>query len=177
MSDAAKDARTIPKRSRVPAPPLYFNSHDLSEALASETGYVLSYVAQMAQLVLEELLEPLHIDARQLGVMKLIAESEHRSQVAISQNMGLDRTHVVRLVDDLEGLGYVQRVKSTEDRRYYELILTPEGERVLSETRKVIGAADDDTYGCLNDAERETLHRLLRKVAEQRFPGQQRDEK
>ncbi len=161
----------------MPAPPLYFNSHDLSEALASETGYVLSYVSQMAQLVLEELLEPLHIDARQLGVMKLIAESEHRSQVAISQNMGLDRTHVVRLVDDLEALGYVQREKSAHDRRYYELVLTPEGVRVLSETRRIIDAADDDTYGCLSEAERKTLHRLLRKVAEQRFPGKNESEK
>ncbi len=176
MSEASKDARAVPKRNRVPAPPLYFNSHDLSETLASETGYVLSYVAQMAQLVLEEMLEPLHIDARQLGVMKLIAESEHRSQVAISQNLGLDRTHVVRLVDDLEALGYVQRVKSTHDRRYYELVLTARGERVLKESRSIIDAADSDTYGCLSGTERETLHRLLRKVAEQRFPSRQQAE-
>ncbi len=161
------------KRARVPAPPLYFNHHDLSEPFASDTGYLLTYVSQMAYLDFDRALEPLDIDARQYGVMTLIAEGEYRSQIAISENLGLDRTHVVRLVDDLEDLGYVRREKDAADRRYYKLVLTESGEAVLEEAKKRAKHAQDDTYGCLSKDEREILTKVLRKLAEQRFSGKQ----
>ena len=161
------------ERARVSAPLLYFNHHDLTDVLARETGFLLSYVAQMGQLALDKSLEPLDIDARQLGVLILIGESEHRSQIAISQNMGLDRSHVVRLVDDLEDLNYVHREKDAADRRYYKLVLTEVGEVVLKEARLRSKHAEDGTYSCLSKAERETLTSLLRKVAEQRFSREQ----
>ena len=161
------------ERARVSAPLLYFNHHDLTDVLARETGFLLSYVAQMGQLALDKSLEPLDIDARQLGVLILIGESEHRSQIAISQNMGLDRSHVVRLVDDLEDLNYVRREKDAADRRYYKLVLTEVGEAVLKEARLRSKHAEDDTYSCLSEAERETLNSLLREVAEQRFSREQ----
>lgn len=157
------------KRVRVSSPPLYFNHHDLVEALASHTGYVLTYVAQMAQIALDESLEPLDIDSRQLGVLVLIAETEYRSQVAISEHMGLDRAHVARLVDDLEKLGYVSRDADLNDRRYYNLTLTLAGQDALQNAKRRSQETEDDVFQTLSDAERTTFHTLLKKVAEHRF--------
>ena len=160
------------KRARVPSPPLYFSHHDLTDALASHTGYLLSFVAQMAQLALDESLEPLDIDARQLGVMVLIGETAHRSQVAISQHLGLDRAHVARLVDDLETLGYVSRDADPSDRRYYNLTLTAQGQEVLNNAKKRSRETEDDVYQSLDGEERALFHTLLKRVAEKRFSPQ-----
>ncbi len=157
------------KRARVPSPSLYFNHHDLVDALANHTGYLLSYVAQMAQLALDESLETLDIDARQLGVMVLIGETAHRSQVAISQHLGLDRAHVARLVDDLETLGYVSRDADPSDRRYYNLTLTERGQEVLEHAKQKSQETEDDVYQSLDDEERALFHTLLKRVAEKRF--------
>ncbi|MEM7797881.1 MAG: MarR family winged helix-turn-helix transcriptional regulator [Chloroflexota bacterium] len=157
------------KRNRIPAPPIYFNYHDLTEPFASDTGYLLTYVSQMAYLQFDQALDPLNIDARQYGVMTLIYSGTHRSQIAISEKLGFDRTHVVRLVDDLEEIGYVQREKDPNDRRYYRLVLTAKGETVLKEAQERAAAAQADTYSCLDAEERTTLNRLLRKLGDQRF--------
>lgn len=157
------------KRARVPSPSLYFNHHDLVDALSKHTSYVLSYVAQMAQMALDESLESLDIDARQLGVMVLIAETEHRSQVAVGKHMGLDSAHVARLVDDLEKLGYVSRDADPSDRRYYSLALTKKGRETLENAKQRSREIEDDVFGSLDDADRTLFHDLLRKVAEKRF--------
>ena len=157
------------KRVRVPSPPLYFNHHNLVDALSSHTSYLLTFVAQMAQLALDESLEPLDIDTRQLGVLALIAETEHRSQAAISEHMGLDRAHVARLVDDLEKLGYVSRDADPSDRRYYSLTLTPKGRETYKTAKTRSQKIEADVFKSLSDAERATLHTSLRKVAENRF--------
>ncbi len=157
------------RRNRVPVPPIYFHYHDLSEPFASDTGYLLTFVSQMAYMAFDEALEPMDIEARQYGVMTLIAEGKHRSQIAISENLGFDRTHVVRLVDSLEDLGYVRRERDRNDRRYYKLFLTPAGEAALKEAKERADNAQADTYGCLSGEEREALNKLLRKLGEQRF--------
>ncbi len=157
------------KRARVPSPPLYFNHHNLVDALASHTSYLLTFVAQMAQMSLDESLGPLDIDTRQLGVMVLIAETEHRSQAAIGEHMGLDRAHVARLVDDLEETGYVSRDADPSDRRYYSLALTDKGQEALQTGKKKSQEIEADVFSSLSDEERTALHMSLRKVAEKRF--------
>ncbi|MEM9777986.1 MAG: MarR family transcriptional regulator, partial [Chloroflexota bacterium] len=135
---------------------------------ASDTGYLLTYVSQMAYLEFDQALEPLDIDARQYGVMTLIDNGTHLSQIAISEKLGFDRTHVVRLVDDLEEIKYVLREKDPNDRRYYRLVLTEKGKAVLEEAKVRAAAAQDETYSCFSPEERETLNRLLRKLGNHR---------
>ena len=166
------------KRSRVPAPPIYFNYHDLPAAFEDFTGYLLSYVAQMAHMRVDEALAPLDIDSRQFGVLILIGETEHRSQIAISEHMGLDRTHVVRLIDDLERINYVTRETDPTDRRYHRLTLTTAGTEALQKAKQAEMIARKEVYKTFSDEERETFHALLLKLATDSFParGKQQDD-
>ncbi|MEM8530364.1 MAG: MarR family transcriptional regulator [Chloroflexota bacterium] len=159
------------KRSRVPAPPIYFNYHDLPTAFADFTGYLLSYVAQMAHRRVDEALEPLDIDSRQFGVLILIGETEHRSQIAISEHMGLDRTHVVRLIDDLERISYVTRETDPTDRRYHRLKLTAAGTEALQKAKQAELIAQEEVYKTFSDEERATFHTLLLKLTTDSFPA------
>lgn len=159
------------KRSRVPAPPIYFNYHDLPTAFADFTGYLLSYTAQMAHMRVDEALAPLDIDSRQFGVLILIGETEHRSQIAISDHMGLDRTHVVRLIDDLERINYVTRETDPTDRRYHRLTLTIAGTEALQKAKQAVAIAQDEVYQVFSDEERATFHSLLLKLTTNSFPA------
>lgn len=165
----------MPKRDRVPAPPIYFNNHDLPEGFEHFTGYLLSYVAQMSHLRVDEALEPLDIDSRQFGVMILIGDTDYRSQVAISEKMGLDRTHVVRLIDDLEHLGYVVREKDPNDRRYYRLALTTTGQSTLEQAKAAAVKAQQGIYGIFTDVEMQTFHKMLLRLTRETFPGTPED--
>ncbi len=163
----------MPKRDRVPVPPIYFKYHDLAEPFASDTGYLLTFVSQMAYMAFDKALEPMDIDARHYGVMTLVAQGDHRSQIAISENLGFDRTHVVRLVDNLEALGYVVRQRDRDDRRYYKLDLTEAGQAALKEAKERADRVQAETYSCLSSEERGVLNTLLRKLGEQQFSKNQ----
>ncbi len=160
------------KRSRVPAPAIYFSRHDLVPEFSRYIGYLLAYVSQMAQLRNDHALESLDIDSRQFGVLTLIGETEHRSQIAISEHMGLDRTHLVRLIDDLENKGYVSREKDPDDRRFYRLVLMPAGEKALDEAKRLVDQNENEIYEIFSKEERELFHNMLVRLSKERFPGE-----
>jgi DNA-binding MarR family transcriptional regulator len=75
-------------------------------------------------------------------------------------------SRLVAIVDELESLGLIVREGSTEDRRANALRMTAKAGEVLVEIGKVARQHSDALLGSLNDAERETLTRLLQQVAD-----------
>ncbi|MDF2697953.1 MAG: Transcriptional regulator, MarR family [Labilithrix sp.] len=81
--------------------------------------------------------------------------------------MGILPSRLVILVDDLEERGLLERRDSPEDRRIYELHLTPKATQAL-ETIARVGRAHSETLCASLDAEeRETLTSLLVRIAEE----------
>ena len=95
--------------------------------LAGRLGYLLKH----AQLGLAELtsaaLEPYGLTGRELAVLTVLASGEPASQQQAAQRLGVDRTTMVALVDDLEDAGLVQRRADAEDRRRNVVELTDKG--------------------------------------------------
>ena len=95
-----------------------------------------------------------------------LAVNEGQSQQALSSALGLHRSAVVALVDDLEHRGLAERRRDPTDRRAYTLYLTPPGRELLTELE---GVADDDEaelLTALDALERSQLISLLQRVAE-----------
>jgi len=94
----------------------------------------LGYLLKHAQLRLAELAEPLYaplgVTGRQLALLALFGDGPARSQQDGAARLGVDRTTMVALVDELEAKGLVRREVAPEDRRKRLVLLTPEGERV-----------------------------------------------
>jgi DNA-binding MarR family transcriptional regulator len=72
---------------------------------------------------------------------------------------------MVARMDVLEEKGLIERVRNSEDRRSYEIRLSPEGRRVLTQLRRKARAHGDRFFAPLTEGEREELHRLLTKLA------------
>jgi MarR family 2-MHQ and catechol resistance regulon transcriptional repressor len=68
------------------------------------------------------------------------------------------------VVDNLEKRRLVQRERSPEDRRYYSVRLTAEGERLIRGIFPPHARAVTETMGALSRAEQEELGRLCRKL-------------
>ncbi len=85
-------------------------------------------------------------------------------QVALSEAMRLDRTTIMRLVDDLEQRGLVQRAPDPEDRRAHAVTITSEGLRLLQQARPLLEAAENHFLRRLSPEERVTLRALLERL-------------
>ena len=88
------------------------------------------------------------------------------SQQALATRLGAAPSRVVKLVDELEEHGLVERRRSTTDRRQQELHLAACASDHLTAVRSVVADHDADITGALTDTERSTLLGLLVKVAD-----------
>lgn len=102
-----------------------------------------------------------------VGLLRMIAAAPGRSQRSLAADLGVVPSRVVALIDALERKGLVERRRSTEDRRNYELYVSEDGRRALAGVRELATAHEDDLLAALDGAERTLLAGLLARVAAQ----------
>lgn len=99
-------------------------------------------------------------------MLNQLAVNEGQSQQALSNALGIHRSAVVVLVDDLERRGLAERRRDLSDRRAYTLHLTPAGREQLAELERAADEDETELLTALDVSERSTLISLLRRVAE-----------
>lgn len=95
-----------------------------------------------------------------------LAASEGQSQQALSIALGVHRSAVVALVDDLEDRGLTERRRDPADRRAYMLYLTPRGRKLLADLDRIAQEHEAELLTGLRASERSQLVSLLQRVAE-----------
>ncbi len=133
-------------------------------AVTQRLGYLLKH----AQLRLAELAEPLYaplgVTGRQLALLTLFGDGPARSQQDGAARLGVDRTTMVALVDELEAKGLVRREVAPGDRRKRLVLLTPEGERVREAGTEVTRQAEALLLEPLSAEDAERLRAALHQV-------------
>lgn len=109
----------------------------------------------------------LGLDPPTVGLLRMIARQPGRSQQSLAEELGVVRSRVVALIDNLEGKGLVERRRSPVDRRNHELHLTDEAGRVLGRMREVGMAHEREICAALTPAQHDQLKELLETVAAQ----------
>lgn len=132
--------------------------------LADRLGYLLKH----AQLVLADLgaagMEPLGITGRQCAVLIAIDDRVPPSQQEAAARLGVDRTTMVSLIDELEEKGLVQRRQDPDDRRKNVVALTDAGADTLRKALTATADAERDLLSVLSDDDAATFRRLLKAV-------------
>jgi DNA-binding MarR family transcriptional regulator len=100
-------------------------------------GYLLKQAHQRFMMLATAAIAPMGIDTREWAVLNCLTEERGYSQGEVAQRLGVDRTTMVALVDDLQRKGLVVREPHPEDRRKNRVELTLEGRNVLKRGRAV----------------------------------------
>jgi DNA-binding MarR family transcriptional regulator len=135
-------------------------------ALNAYTGFLLRKVSSasfqaFAEIVGEHGLHPMHF-----GMLTIIEAEEPISQQELSHRTDIDPSTMVARMDVLVELGLVERVRNTDDRRSYEIRLSPAGRKLLIELREEAREHGKRFFAPLTASERKQLHELLVKLAD-----------
>jgi DNA-binding MarR family transcriptional regulator len=134
--------------------------------LSRLAGFLLVQLGTHAHRRFAERMAALDLHPRHFGMLSHLAASEGGSQQALSIALGIHRSAVVALVDDLEHRGLAERRRDPLDRRAYTLYLTPMGRDVLTELERIAEQHEAELLAALDASERSQLISLLQRVAE-----------
>ncbi len=132
-------------------------------SLLNRPGALLSIAARTGQELAKRRLSPMGLTVQLCGVLNLLAGGPV-SQQSLGEQLGIDRTTVVELIDQLEEQGVVVRRRNPVDRRSYALHLTPKGKTVQKRAARAFDGAADEFFGPLAPAEQTALMEMLRRV-------------
>jgi DNA-binding MarR family transcriptional regulator len=94
-----------------------------------------------------------------------VVREDQPSQLKLANRLGIDRTVMTYLIDDLADAGYVERRPSPTDRRRRQIVATPAGRNAIDALRRLVERAEQEILDALDADERELFRRLLDKAA------------
>ncbi|GKQ40880.1 transcriptional regulator [Streptomyces sp. A012304] len=105
--------------------------------------------------------------ARAYLVLVALAEAGDKppTQLELAGQVGLDRTVMTYLLDDLEGQGLLARRPNPQDRRSRHVVLLDEGRAQLQRMRADVAAAEARLLSELSEEQRAQFRDLLTRVA------------
>lgn len=133
--------------------------------MAERSPHRLGYLLKHAQLRYGQMavaaLEPLGIRPHEWAALSCLHDQPARSQKESAALLGVDRTTMVALVDDLEGRGLVERRPHARDRRKNIVSLTGAGLDLMRRGARVLDDCEDRFLAGLDGRDAEHLKRAL----------------
>lgn len=133
-------------------------------SLLALTTYVAGFVAKAARADIQHALAEHDLGTSDYGVLVALGDFGALSQQQLADRLDADKSHIVRLIDQLEHRGLVARTPDPTDRRRHRIELTPAGEMLLRDVAPGVERIDAEHLGAVSAAERRTLATLLQRV-------------
>jgi DNA-binding MarR family transcriptional regulator len=137
---------------------------DVPEPLGDRTGFLLSRAHFTSRDRANELLQPLGIVVRHLGLLSLLAEHGPSSQQALARKLSVSPTMITQIVDEVEARGLAERRRNPGDRRSYLVSLTPAGRRKLTAARRIASTVAGEFAAAIGEDGDRELRALLHKM-------------
>lgn len=136
-----------------------------SSAVQDDLGWALGVLLRSYLRATDRVLADVPGGARGYRLLSAVVRDCPGSQLALAQAVGLDRTVVTYLLDDLAAAGLLERQADPADRRTRRVVATPAGRARLAESDDRLRRVEQHLLGDLGAEESETLRRLLQRVA------------
>ncbi|GAA1603659.1 MULTISPECIES: MarR family winged helix-turn-helix transcriptional regulator [Kribbella] len=133
--------------------------------LSDQVLFALGRASQHAQRLVRQHMTEGGVRTLHYHVLASLADDGEAVQATLADRIGMDRSDLVTLLDELEELKMLARRVDAADRRRKIVAITPAGEQHLEDMDRLILGAEADLLQPLTAAERKTLLSLLRRVS------------
>ena len=99
-------------------------------------------------------------------VLTALAEQPVRTQAALAQAIGADKSRIISDLDELQERGLIQRQPDAADRRVHLLSLTPAGSQVRQSVQSAIRRREEQILALLPPGDREAFLRSLQALSQ-----------
>jgi DNA-binding MarR family transcriptional regulator len=135
------------------------------EGVRADLGWALGLVFRAYIKTVGAALSDIPGGPRGYQVLSAAVHDMPDSQLALAQRLGVDRTVMTYLLDDLNTAGLIERQRDPLDRRARRIIATGKGQTLLCELDALLRQVEDQVLSALDDSERKAFRELLQRVA------------
>ena len=135
-------------------------------ALNDDLGWALGVVFRSYAKAATAAFAELPVGSRGYQVLTAACLGEPGSQLELAHHLGVDRTVMTYLLDDLEAAGLIERRPDPADRRARRVVVTPRGRDRLGDLGRRLRAAEEHVLAGLGtDDDRQAFRALLQQLA------------
>ena len=127
-------------------------------------GYAASRAAIELRKDFTRDLGPLGLKVLDYSILVLVAANREVNQKQLGAALDVSAPNMAITLDRLVERGWVERVRSTQDRRAMLIHLTPAGRELVQRAEAIAATMEQGTLAVLSPAERALLVELLLKV-------------
>ena len=125
-------------------------------------GPLISQAARQWRRAADHHLQPFGLtEATWLPLIRIARAPSLMRQKDLAASLSLDNSSVVRLLDNLEAAGLVQRQEEAGDRRAKAIALTPQGRAIADKVEVAVRQVRADALAGLSEADIATTFRVL----------------
>jgi len=142
---------------------------DVTSRLApGELDTHIGYFARRFQVwIFQDLIRELaraEIRISHYSVLAIIEANPGLAQSAVAEAVGIEPARLVRVLDELERRGWIQRMRSATDRRSHALYLTQDGQKAFAHVKDLARQHETHVIERLGAAKYESLMRMLKEI-------------
>ncbi|MEI8026383.1 MAG: MarR family transcriptional regulator [Pseudomonadota bacterium] len=127
-------------------------------------GYCLGKAGAIMRRNLNVAFAEYGVEAKHFAVLRVLGDSNQPNQLAIGLDMGVDKATMVKLIDDLEAKGLVERIVDPADRRAKLITISRRGRGLAKTLESVRDSVESDFLRGLSLREKHTLRKTLTKL-------------
>ena len=134
----------------------------MDDALGARPGFLIRRLHQIHLALFAEECAAFGVTPVQFSIMTVAGAQPGLEQVALAQEVGVDRTTLTNVLTRLEARGLIARAAVATDRRVKQVSLTPSGRATLKRMTQAAERAHDRTVEALAPADRAAFLAALR---------------
>jgi DNA-binding MarR family transcriptional regulator len=138
---------------------------DIRNALGADLGWLLSQTLRGYLHSADQAARVVPGDMRGYLVLTAATRSCVNTQLGLAKELGLDRTVMTHLIDDLEGAGLIKRVPAPNDRRAKQIVITGAGRERQQRVAELLLRAEEHLLAPLGEEGRTAFRSHLEQLA------------
>ncbi|TCK75786.1 DNA-binding MarR family transcriptional regulator [Acidipila rosea] len=133
--------------------------------LETHLGYCLRRVSNAVSGNFARALQAKRTSVAEWVLLRQLYDRRQATPGELADALTMTRGAVSKILDKVEAKSWIRRRVKPEDNRVQLLSLTAAGRRIVPELAKIADRNDDQFFACLDSDERQSLGRLLGKLA------------